>query len=116
MKKPGGTATQKRPAAPVPASNKKPETLPETTEGFPWPSSHEIKKESNPFTDRDWRMLAYAWSGLAVRLAIIFTLAFSAGTEARRTDDVAGRALGKQGFSAGTTRAQGAAGGAQRQI
>ena len=66
MKKPGGTATQKRPAAPVPASNKKPETLPETTEGFPWPSSHEIKKESNPFTDRDWRMLIYAWSGLLV--------------------------------------------------
>ncbi|MBA1142627.1 DUF4760 domain-containing protein [Mesorhizobium neociceri] len=76
MKKPGGTATQK-PSTASPAPAKKPESLPETTEGFPWPSSHEIKKEANPFTDRDWRMLAYAWSGLAVRLAIIFTLGFS---------------------------------------
>ncbi|ESY50523.1 MULTISPECIES: hypothetical protein [unclassified Mesorhizobium] len=77
MKKPGGTATQKSPATSAPPPAKKPATLPETTEGFPWPSSHEIKKEANPFTDRDWRMLIYAWSGLAVRLAIIFTLAFS---------------------------------------
>lgn len=77
MKKPGGNATQQALAAQAPAPNKKPETLPETTEGFPWPSAHEIKKETNPFTDRDWRMLVYAWAGLAVRLAIIFTLAFS---------------------------------------
>ena len=68
MKKPGGTTKQ------APAAK---QTLPETTEGFPWPSSHEIKKESNPFTDRDWRMLVYAWSGMAVRFAIIFTLMFS---------------------------------------
>ncbi len=77
MKKPGGTTTQKSPALPAPEPAKKRETLPETTEGFPWPSSHEIKKESNPFTDRDWRMLLYAWAGMAVRLAIIFTLGFS---------------------------------------
>jgi hypothetical protein len=76
MKKPGGTAKQSPPAAPMPAPARKP-ALPETTEGFPWPSNHEIKKESNPFTDRDWRMLAYAWSGLLVRFAIIFTLIFS---------------------------------------
>ncbi|BCG78284.1 DUF4760 domain-containing protein [Mesorhizobium sp. 113-3-3] len=76
MKKPGGTTKH----IPVAARAKAPaakERLPETTEGFPWPSSHEIKKESNPFTDRDWRMLIYAWSGLLVRFAIIFTLAFS---------------------------------------
>ncbi|TKB29934.1 MAG: hypothetical protein E5W81_33390, partial [Mesorhizobium sp.] len=42
-----------------------------------WVSNHEVKKEANPFTDRDWRMLVYAWSGLLVRLAIIFTLIFS---------------------------------------
>jgi len=77
MKKPGGNATQQALTSQAPAANKKPETLPETTEGFPWPSAHEIKKESNPFTDRDWRMLVYAWAGMAVRLAIIFTLAFS---------------------------------------
>ncbi|RWC95546.1 MAG: hypothetical protein EOS32_12280 [Mesorhizobium sp.] len=82
MKKPGGKVTEQvvpatalTTAEPSPA--KKAEALPETTEGFPWPSSHEIKKESNPFTDRDWRMLAYAWSGLLVRLVIIFTLLFS---------------------------------------
>ncbi|MGX5826552.1 DUF4760 domain-containing protein [Mesorhizobium sp. 43Arga] len=76
MKKPGGTTKQTPVTAPAKAPAAK-ETLPETTEGFPWPSSHEIKKESNPFTDRDWRMLVYAWSGLLVRFAIIFTLAFS---------------------------------------
>ena len=76
MKKPGGTTGQTAEAAPTKAPATKP-ALPETTEGFPWPSSHEIKKESNPFTDRDWRMLVYAWSGMAVRFAIIFTLMFS---------------------------------------
>lgn len=64
------------PAAPKPAPAKKAQ-LPETTEGMPWPSSHEIKKESNPFTDRDWRMWLYAWSGLIVRFAIILGAVFS---------------------------------------
>ncbi|RUX47734.1 hypothetical protein EOA33_17590, partial [Mesorhizobium sp. M4A.F.Ca.ET.050.02.1.1] len=76
MKKPGGKVTPAT-ASTEPPAIRKAEALPETTEGFPWPSSHEIKKESNPFTDRDWRMLAYAWSGLLVRLVIIFTLLFS---------------------------------------
>lgn len=64
------------PAAAKPAPAKKAQ-LPETTEGMPWPSSHEIKKESNPFTDRDWRMWLYAWSGLVVRFAIILGAIFS---------------------------------------
>ena len=64
------TLGRKRPPAKKPA-------LPETTEGLPWPSNHEIKKESNPFTDRDWRMWIYAWSGLLVRLAIILGGIFS---------------------------------------
>ncbi len=51
--------------------------LPETTEGHPWPSSQEIKKESNPFTERDWRMWVYAWSGLAVRFTIVLGAIFS---------------------------------------
>jgi hypothetical protein len=76
MKKPAGTTRQTAPATTTKAPAAK-QTLPETTEGFPWPSSHEIKKESNPFTDRDWRMLVYAWSGMLVRFAIIFTLMFS---------------------------------------
>ncbi|RUU12904.1 hypothetical protein EOD10_16535 [Mesorhizobium sp. M7A.T.Ca.TU.009.01.3.2] len=76
MKKPTGNTRQTAVTAPAKAQAGKP-VLQETTEGFPWPSSHEIKKESNPFTDRDWRMLVYAWSGMAVRLAIIFTLMFS---------------------------------------
>ncbi|MEO5758428.1 MAG: hypothetical protein ABIQ51_16380 [Mesorhizobium sp.] len=76
MKKPAGNPRQTATAAPAKAPAAK-AALPETTEGFPWPSSHEIKKESNPFTDRDWRMLVYAWSGMAVRFAIIFTLMFS---------------------------------------
>lgn len=56
---------------------KKKSLLPETTEGLPWPSNHEIKKESNPFTDRDWRMWLYAWSGLFVRFTIILGAIFT---------------------------------------
>jgi hypothetical protein len=62
------------PAMPAPA---KPKPLPETTEAHPWPSNHEIKKESNPFTDRDWRMLVYAWSGLLVRIIIVLGALFT---------------------------------------
>lgn len=64
------------PAA-VPAAPKKASTLPETTEGYPWVSNHEVKKESNPFTDRDWRMLVYAWAGLFLRLVLVFGAIFS---------------------------------------
>ncbi|MBD0413598.1 DUF4760 domain-containing protein [Oryzicola mucosus] len=63
---------------PVAGIAPKPKTvLPETGEGLPWQSPQEIKKESNPFTDRDWRMLVYAWSGLALRLVLIFGAAFT---------------------------------------
>lgn len=31
----------------------------------------EVKAEHNPFTERDWRMRVYAWSGFAVRLGFI---------------------------------------------
>ena len=56
-------------------ANKK--ALPETTEAMPWPSNHDIKKESNPFTDRDWRMLSYAWLGLFVRIILVVGALFS---------------------------------------
>ena len=47
------------------------EPLEETVAAFPDRSAQEIKKESNPFTDRDWRMLGYAWSGFLLRLLLI---------------------------------------------
>lgn len=82
MKKPARPAEPTAGATPptkadtVPPARKETQ-LPETTEGFPWPSNHEIKKESNPFTDRDWRMWLYAWSGLFVRFTIILGAAFT---------------------------------------
>lgn len=45
--------------------------LEETVTAFPDRSTQEIKKEANPFTDRDWRMLGYAWSGFLLRLLLI---------------------------------------------
>ena len=65
------------PAAPTAGTGKKKVVLPETTEAFPWPSNHEIKKESNPFTDRDWRMWLYAWMGLLVRVTIVLGAIFT---------------------------------------
>jgi len=64
-------------STPAPKPSGKAVTLPETTEASPWVSTHEIKKESNPFTDRDWRMLVYAWFGLAVRVALVLGAIFS---------------------------------------
>lgn len=58
--------------ASVPAAPAKKAVLPETTDAMPWPSTQEIKKESNPFTDRDWRMFVYAWAGMVVRAIVIF--------------------------------------------
>lgn len=79
MSQPSDKTVQTAAAPPAPAAGKtgKKVTLPETTEALPWTSNHEIKKESNPFTDRDWRMLVYAWSGMVVRLIIIFGGLFS---------------------------------------
>jgi hypothetical protein len=65
------------PVAPTAGAGRKKVALPETTEAFPWPSNHEIKKESNPFTDRDWRMWLYAWTGLLVRLTIVLGAIFT---------------------------------------
>lgn len=74
--KPTAKAVPPAAAGGVPAARKKAQ-LPETTEAFPWPSNHEIKKESNPFTERDWRMWLYAWSGLIVRFTIILGAIFT---------------------------------------
>lgn len=41
------------------------------------PSSQDIKKESNPFTDRDPRMVAYAWVGFLLRILLLFGAVFS---------------------------------------
>ncbi len=59
------------------ASSGKQKKLPETTEAMPWLSNHEVKKEANPFTERDWRMFVYAWSGMAVRFVIVLGAIFS---------------------------------------
>ena len=80
MKKPGKTGQDVKPTLPVAAPRpaaKKSTTLAETTEGLPWVSSHEIKKETNPFTEADWRMKGYAWSGFAVRVLIVFGTIFT---------------------------------------
>lgn len=51
--------------------------LPETVTGFPEFSPQEIKKEANPFTDPDWRMLTYAWSGFLLRILLVLGGIFS---------------------------------------
>lgn len=63
-------------ARPAGAPEKK-KRLPETTEAMPWLSNHEVKKEANPFEEKDWRMFLYAWSGLAVRFVIVLGAIFS---------------------------------------
>lgn len=67
------TPTPQAPPA-KPAAKKK---LEETGEGLPWVSTQEIKKETNPFTERDWRMLVYAWMGMAVRVVVVFGALFT---------------------------------------
>lgn len=56
---------------------KKAAALPETAGALPWISEHEVKKEANPFTERDWRMLVYAWSGLVIRITLVVGAVFS---------------------------------------
>ncbi len=46
-------------------------------EPFTEPSPQEIKKENNPFTESDWRMWTYAWSGFLLRLMLVFGASFS---------------------------------------
>jgi hypothetical protein len=74
-----GDAAQPLPAETAPAASGTPKKkkFPETTEGLPWFSNHEIKKEPNAFTDADWYNLSYAWAGMAVRLVIVFGSIFS---------------------------------------
>jgi hypothetical protein len=76
MSQPAASAGPQAPssAAPLPGKAK---LLPETTEGMPWVSNHEVKKESNPFTDRDWRMWSYAWAGFLVRIVLILGAIFT---------------------------------------
>lgn len=65
--------TQTATAAPVDP----PAARTELPEPIPVTSPHDIRKEQNPFTDRDWRMWFYAWSGFALRLMLIFGAGFS---------------------------------------
>lgn len=47
------------------------EELPETVSGLPEKSNEDVKPDTNPFTNPDWRMLGYAWSGFLLRLLLI---------------------------------------------
>lgn len=60
-----------------PEPPRKPVKLPETVSGFPEFSPQEVKKEPNPFTDSDWRMVTYAWSGFALRILLVLGGVFS---------------------------------------
>ena len=57
---------------------RKPRKAREPLPGSVVASPHELKEENNPFTDRDWRMLAYAWSGFALRILLVLGAVFSA--------------------------------------
>lgn len=70
-----GEAPAQTPPARKKPSRRKP--LPETTAGLPWAGPQEVKKESNPFTESDWRMLVYAWLGMAVRLVLVLGALFT---------------------------------------
>ena len=52
--------------------------LAETVTAIPEVSAQDIKKEENPFTHGDWRMLSYAWSGFALRVLLVLATIFSA--------------------------------------
>lgn len=53
------------------AADQSREELPEGVTGYPDRPADDIERETNPFTDRDWRMLGYAWSGFVLRLLLI---------------------------------------------
>lgn len=70
----------KQPATKAPAKAKLPRSAASATvslDPLPEPSPHEIKKESNPFTDGDLRMRTYAWAGYALRMMLIVGALFS---------------------------------------
>lgn len=73
------------------AKTRKIDNLPETLDAMPEISTQDIKPESNPFTSTDWRMLAYSWMGLLVRVLLIaggiFTVVqFLDGKEEKRVE------------------------------
>lgn len=65
-----------RPAGPAAPSTGRTDVA-EPGEPTTIPSPHAVKKEVNPFTESDWRMWFYAWSGFMLRLMLIFGAIFS---------------------------------------
>jgi hypothetical protein len=59
------------------SAGKKRAALQESAKAMPLPDTQDVKKEANPFADRDWRMFIYAWSGLFVRIVLILGAVFS---------------------------------------
>lgn len=53
------------------AADQSRDELPETVSAFPDKSVEDIRAEDNPFTESDWRMLGYAWSGFILRVLLI---------------------------------------------
>lgn len=86
MKKPGGRGT-KAAATPAATTEKKPSGgsgfLTAKSADFadpapvPIPGQSDIRKESNPFTDKDPRMLVYAYTGFLLRILLVFGAVFS---------------------------------------
>jgi hypothetical protein len=77
MTKAASKSTAKSGAGPTAPSAKSAASATVSMEPMPEPSPQEIKKESNPFTDRDWRMWTYAWAGFMLRLMLVFGATFS---------------------------------------
>ena len=51
--------------------------LPETEDALPWHGDDEVQRENNPFSERDWRMVGYAWTGFILRIVLILGALFS---------------------------------------
>lgn len=83
MTKPGGTEEKADETAATPPSVASAAVAPVKAKELgdplpvPVPADDDPAKESNPFTDRDPRMLAYAWVGFALRIMLMFGAVFS---------------------------------------
>jgi hypothetical protein len=83
MSKAGDARSNERPSATdvamADSATSPPPRSPELSEPLPvpMPSDDDPGKESNPFTDRDPRMLAYAWVGFVLRVMLMVGAIFS---------------------------------------
>lgn len=71
-------AAQKEARPVAPAEPPAVQPAPELPDPWPVPSSQEIKRETTPFSDPDWRVRVYSWSGFGLRLLIILATVITA--------------------------------------